>query len=211
MPLIALALSALIVQSCNWPPQDTIGIAEPTFTPESLPVLAAQTWAEALIAKANGSEVHLDGTVVYFKQGPPTGPRGMTGYLGAEEFGLANLASLPPSIANLEWLRTLTLSYTAISDLSPIAGLKHIETLDLSTTRVSDLSPLAALENLETLNLSDTPVTDISPLAGLTHLKELDLSGTGITDLAPLAGLVRLQSLKLSGQGITDLSPLAKV
>ena len=63
------------------------------------------------------------------------------------------------------------------------------KTLDLSGTKVTDLTPLAGLAKLEALDLRGTKVTDLTPLAGLTNLIMLDLRGTKVIDLTPIAGL----------------------
>jgi len=53
--------------------------------------------------------------------------------------------------------------------------------LDLSFTDISDLSPLAGLKGLHTLGLSRTKVSDLAPLAGLTGLQSLGLYGTKVS------------------------------
>jgi Leucine-rich repeat (LRR) protein len=64
----------------------------------------------------------------------------------------------------------LDLSYTRLSDLSPLAEMTELESLHVSFTEVSDLSPLAGLERLRGLSLYKTPVSDLSPLAGVPGL-----------------------------------------
>jgi hypothetical protein len=49
----------------------------------------------------------------------------------------------------------LDLSYTRLSDLSPLAGLTGLETLDISLTQVSDLSQLAGVPGLDLLTTPD--------------------------------------------------------
>ena len=77
--------------------------------------------------------------------------------------------SIPAGIA--ERVTELDLSYSQISDLSPIAGLTGLKTLYLFGTQVSDLSPIAGFTGLKTLGLTGTQVSDLSPIAGLTGLK----------------------------------------
>jgi hypothetical protein len=111
-------------------------------------------------------------------------------------------------------LTFLDLSYTQVSDLTPVASLTHLTYLGLYYTQVSDLAPLASLTHLTSLNLSYcTQVSNLAPLASLTHLTSLDLSYcTQISDLAPLASLTHLTSLNLDWCiQISDLSILAKL
>jgi internalin A len=112
-------------------------------------------------------------------------------------------------LAGLEDLQTVDLWGTGVTDVSPLAELEKLRTLDLMNTGVADVSPLAGLENLQILTLSDTGVTDVSPLAGLKDLQLLNLMNTGVTDVSPLAGLEKLRTLSLSYTGVTDVSPLA--
>ncbi|QYK41640.1 MAG: leucine-rich repeat domain-containing protein [Paracoccaceae bacterium] len=119
------------------------------------------------------------------------------------------LDRIPDSIATLPALAALDLSFTRVTDLSPLATLSALTTLSLPDTRVTDLSPLATLPALATLDLSHAQVTDLSPLATLPALATLILLGTQVTDLSPLATLPALASLDLSGTQVTDLSPLA--
>jgi hypothetical protein len=52
-----------------------------------------------------------------------------------------------------------------VDDITPLHSMKALRTLALSSTRVSDLSPLAGLTALTYLSLSDcTQVVDASPL-----------------------------------------------
>lgn len=85
---------------------------------------------------------------------------------------------------------------------------KHLplETLEISFTSISDLSPLTG-SNLKTLNLASCKrITSIEPLRGLA-LTKLVLFGTGITDLSPLKGMP-LELIELGCTKVADLSPL---
>ena len=108
-------------------------------------------------------------------------------------------------------LEELDLSYTLVTELTPLAGLTNLKELDLSGTPVTELTPLAGLTNLQKLWLINTPVTEFKPLASLTNLKELNLFGTQVTELTPLAGLANLKELSLSLTPVTKLKPLARL
>ncbi len=122
----------------------------------------------------------------------------------------SDLTDLSP-LASLTGLRVLNLSWTTATDLSPLASLTDLQQLSLSSTRVTDFSPLASLTGLWSLYLSSTRVTDLSPLTSLTALRRLDLHSTQVTDLSPLASLTDLERLGLRSTRVTDLSPLASL
>lgn len=125
---------------------------------------------------------------------------------------LANwIDHLPPEVAGMDWLVTLDLEGTRVSDLGPIAPLVRLENLDLRGTPVSDLSPVAEMRDLRHLAIESTEVTDLSPLSGLTRLRELWLDGTPVEDLTPLQGCTALRHLNLRGTRVRDLTPLAKL
>lgn len=133
---------------------------------------------------------------------------------GAEELSFDSdefqaLDHVPPVVGALESLRSLDLSNTQVSDLSPLAGMTALGTLLLDNTQVSDLSPLAGMTGLESLRFSRTKVSDLSPIAGLTRLRSLWLSSTQVSDLSWIGGLTGLRTLTCDHTHIRDLSPLA--
>ena len=104
-------------------------------------------------------------------------------------------------------LKTLTLVYNNITDLTPISGLR-LNSLWLWDNEVSDLSPLAGMTTLTHLDLGHNRISDLSPLRALTNLEWLELQGNQITDVTPLGGLTSLNLLTIEYNWITDLSPL---
>ena len=92
--------------------------------------------------------------------------------------------------------------------ISSWSVLKNLTTLDLSWTKVSDVSPLSTLKSLTVLNLMNTEVSDVSPLRNLTNLTTLDLSQTPVSDASPLKELKNLTTLNLSQTPVSDVSPL---
>jgi hypothetical protein len=64
-----------------------------------------------------------------------------------------------------QYLHTLNLSRTKVSDVSVLASCQSLHTLNLSYTAVSDVSVLASCQSLHTLSLSCSPVNDVSVLA----------------------------------------------
>ena len=117
MTLAFLALAVLTIGDCDWPPQDHVSFPGPMIVIEITPAAEAAAYARAESAIANDwnrRELHLDG-------GSMDNPAGLKGFLSPEEMkahendaNLQALTVLPPSIANLDWLQTLTLSYTCL-------------------------------------------------------------------------------------------------
>ncbi len=64
-----------------------------------------------------------------------------------------------------------------VVDISPLHDLE-ISDLDLSYTRVSNLTPLSEMSKLQLLNLAHTPVSDLASVAKLTNLQSLVLWAT---------------------------------
>ncbi len=57
-------------------------------------------------------------------------------------------------------IRSLDLSYNALSDITPLASLTNLEYLDISYNMISSELPLLALTNLRQLNISGTPLSE---------------------------------------------------
>jgi Leucine-rich repeat (LRR) protein len=118
------------------------------------------------------------------------------------------LETIPPEIAALASLQTLSLEGTQVANLAPIPTLSNLQGLLLADTRVTDLAPLHGLANLKTLRLDGTQVADLAPLQSLSALQRLVLSKTRVTDLVPLQSLTNLQMLSLDDTRVADLGPL---
>ena len=120
-------------------------------------------------------------------------------------------------ITNLEGLqycinlRSLSLYFHGITDISPLAGLANLENLDLGGNQISDLSPLSGLNKLRNLTLFGNRIEDLSPLSGLTSLGVLHLANNPLTGIEPLSGLTGLGSLFISSCGLYDISPVASL
>jgi hypothetical protein len=106
-------------------------------------------------------------------------------------------------------VRTLNLTGTGITDITPLGRLEGLVDLDLQSTRVSNLASLSSMTSLRRLNLSGTDVTDLSPLASLEGLEELRLEHTQVQDLSPLRALTALRRIELFRTFVRDFSPLA--
>ena len=81
-------------------------------------------------------------------------------------------------MADMPHLKYVILSFSPVSDLSPLANCGELEMLELFQCRqLSDLSPLAACGELRLLNVSDTGVEDLTPIYGLTKLERFHCIG----------------------------------
>jgi hypothetical protein len=134
--------------------------------------------------------------------------------------------SAPPSVVGLPAEEQVRRVVARLQELNPgydgkeqhqVEGNRVIR-LSLSTTAVHDLSPLRSLKDLEHVTVSGifdksgqkTPglLTDLTPLKGLP-LKELIVSvNPGLRDLSPLRGM-KLERLQCMTTGVSDLRPLA--
>ena len=108
-------------------------------------------------------------------------------------------------------IRTLDLSETIISDISPLTNFTDLQSLDLEETQVSDLSPIKNLTKLRSLFLAGAPVSDLSPLMNLSALQSLILPGTKIRNFEVIAKLSNLQSLEFVNTKEIDVGLLANL
>jgi Leucine-rich repeat (LRR) protein len=92
----------------------------------------------------------------------------------------------------------------------------NLKTLDISDSGVSQLSPLVPLQQLVQLNLNDTSVSSLAPLAKMHALQSLSIVLHSATkgeaakalNLSGLSALKKLRELNLGGQKIHSLQPL---
>ena len=102
----------------------------------------------------------------------------------------------------------LNLSFSQVSDLSPLSGLTNLKHLHLYMNQIKNVSHLAHLNQLESLHLDNNPLTDIEPLTNLLNLRELSLSNNQLSDFSPITNLINLNSLSLDNTKIPNLLPL---
>lgn len=119
-------------------------------------------------------------------------------------------------LINIEPLRHLDFLADLLMEDSPeledISVLKHLpllEQLSLTRTAVKDISVLSNLKNLGVLYLRDcNGVKTLEPLRNLKHLGIVDCAGTSITSIEPLRGHPELYELDLVGSLVEDLRPV---
>lgn len=98
-------------------------------------------------------------------------------------------------LAELTKLRELHLSYSPVTDLSPLPDSLEDLSLD-SAKQLVDIAPLARLKKLRRLGLRRTKIDDWRPLLELPALEQLDVDKTAIESSLPaqLADKVRAWS-----------------
>jgi hypothetical protein len=103
-------------------------------------------------------------------------------------------------------LRHLSLSSTAVSDISVLRGMP-LAFLNLSHTPVSNINALVGMP-LRSLDISFTHVASLNALRGMP-ISDLRFSGTPVRDVSALRQMP-LDVLMLNGSAVSDISPLAE-
>lgn len=123
------------------------------------------------------------------------------------------------TVADLESLTSLDLSYSNISNISGLEYAINLESLDLKYNNIENISNLSNLVNLKVLSLSDNLIKDITPISSLSNLENLYLDGNTISSVRPLTSLSKLNTLNLDYclnskealVGISDIRSLKKL
>ena len=150
--------------------------------------------------------------------------------------GRYNSLSLPfrelrslPSLANLPYIKSLTLDASNLESLDELTQLPNLMELHitcfqwpqktffpelrklrrLTFSSTLDLRiPMLHLPQIEHLDLSDVPISSLSAIRNLSKLKSLDLAGTRAANLAALEALPDIETLNLRYTPIRTLQPL---
>jgi Leucine-rich repeat (LRR) protein len=94
-------------------------------------------------------------------------------------------------------LRSISLVYQNISDLTPLAELTGLEYVDLRHNPIKDVTPLSNLLLLSNLSLFGTEVSDLTALRSCSRLIALDIGSTQVESTVALDGLESLQVLAI--------------
>lgn len=124
--------------------------------------------------------------------------------------GISNLTGLETAL-NLEYLR---LSYTEVTDLSPISALENIEYLRFNNTDITDISPISNFTKLTYFNANTvTGLTDISPLAGNTGLRTAIIRDVpmGNAGMETVRKFTTMHRINMRNTGVTDISVLGEL
>lgn len=108
-------------------------------------------------------------------------------------------------------LRTLDVSDTEVTDLSPIKDLVNLQDLNISKTKINSLEFIKNLKNLRTLKCGKTNLTDLNGIEELQNLETLQVEDTQIVSLALLENIVSLSTLSIANTQVHDLNPLRKL
>lgn len=92
------------------------------------------------------------------------------------------------ALENLDKLESLSISFSGVSDLSPIADAP-LKYLSVYRSGLSDISALESIKTLEEVSLTYNAIEDITPLTKLPELKVIILDYNYITDVSPFAAL----------------------
>ena len=105
-------------------------------------------------------------------------------------------------LRGIEWLLALDLSFSDITDLTPLNNKTRVCRLDLAHTKIESIDGLLG-GDLDELNIAHTNVSDISALETLQPYK-VDLSYSQVRDLSPLYKCKYLNSVRIEGLPISD-------
>ena len=120
-----------------------------------------------------------------------------------EKCGITDLYELP-ELLECNHLKTLSLSYNQISDISCLKHLIELESLQLCYNRICNISCLKNLTKLQNLDLDHNQISDINSLEYLTKLDSLSLAHNRIFNISSLTNLKSLTTLDLSYNNIDD-------
>jgi hypothetical protein len=112
------------------------------------------------------------------------------------------------TVARYAALVELSVSATAIHDLSAIPLDARLREINLSGSQIRDIRRLAALKHLQELDISRTPVEDIVPLSFCPQIKQLNAAGTQVTSLAGWNPKAYFYRLDVSDTGVSSIGPL---
>lgn len=98
----------------------------------------------------------------------------------------------------------LNISYTSISDLSPLTHCEVLRALVAAGVRCSSYIDLQYLTSLELLNLAFSSIVNTDSLRDLIRLRSLDLGHTLINSLSGVERLTRLEELLIDTTALSE-------
>ena len=99
---------------------------------------------------------------------------------------------------------------TNIRNIAAVAKLNQLRTLDISDTAVSDLSPLAGCPRLRQINLERIPCENFSVLSRYPYLKFLNVNEASPNAVIAAVSGKMIDYLWLDYSGLTDIKPFLK-
>jgi Leucine-rich repeat (LRR) protein len=116
------------------------------------------------------------------------------------------------ALASVANLKSLSLPWSKINDVSALTQLKEVTYINLRFTELVEVSQLAEVMNLKGLDLSGIPDTDDVYVSSLVQLKELESLNLSkllkVTNISALQKLENLRTLNLSSTGFSQFTML---
>lgn len=119
------------------------------------------------------------------------------------------LADFTP-MAQLKWLRDLTIETNSEEQLAIIASLPSLQDLKMQSFAPVSMELLARLDNLERLDLAGSNITDVTGAEQLSRLTYLNLSNLSVESLEPLTRMPMLSRVEVQNAQIADLTPMLR-
>jgi len=114
-------------------------------------------------------------------------------------------------LANLPYLRQLSLSNCSLSTIAGLANAQSLTHLDLSNNTVRNLEALSPMTTLQSINLNHNAVTDLHALSALGNLDTLLVSYNSVSSLSPLESCIKLQQLEAEHNQLYSLDGVDKL
>ncbi|HNT28486.1 MAG TPA: leucine-rich repeat domain-containing protein [bacterium] len=122
-----------------------------------------------------------------------------------EESGINSLNGIE-HLGNLE---KLSLSYSHISDISPLRDLKKLKELGIGTDKkITSYAPILLLP-LTNLGVEGAEIEDISFLSYIPSLERINFEHNDITDISVIKQLPSLTSIDISYNKVSSLEAIA--
>lgn len=115
-----------------------------------------------------------------------------------------------PEFPNSPALRTLTVSNAQLTSLVPLRGLQDLRSLTVTNNQLTSLDGIEGMSALTRLHANQNPGLgdDIQAIAGLTLLDYVELENARMTTIEPLRGLTNLTNLFLRDNRIASIEGL---
>ena len=109
-------------------------------------------------------------------------------------------------------LKELTLSFTGLTDCSPISNLPNLTLLELDGNELNSVACVGRLKKLQYLNIAgNTNLKTLDGIQGATMLLDIMSDECALTQLDPLKELHKLKFLSLKKNAIMSLDPVSKL
>ena len=111
-------------------------------------------------------------------------------------------------VQKMHFLRSISISLTAIHDIQPLADKIHLTSISLPSARVQDITALRHLSNLTTIDFSSNKIENIDALLHCQKLQSINLDYNQIRSINVLQHLHELHTISISNNQLSDLNAL---